>query len=161
MLLYLLFLFIVTPFVELVLLLLLADAIRWHWTLLIIIVTGVTGTFLARSQGFRVFNRIRDELNAGRMPTDSLVDGIMILAAGLLLVTPGLLTDGVGFSLLIPACRRFYRKLLTRWFKAKFEIKTFVNGQPVETGRGESQIVDSYVVEQRDTARPSIEDSEH
>ena len=78
MLFYLLLLFIVVPFVELALLLKLAEITSWLHTLLLVIVTGVLGTWLARSQGVRTYRKIQQSLSAGQMPTDSLLDAAMI-----------------------------------------------------------------------------------
>ena len=111
MLLKLLSLFILVPLVELALLLYLADASSWQFTLLLVIATGVIGTLLAREQGWRTWTRIRDELAAGRMPADSLLDGVLIFIAGALLLTPGVLTDLLGISLLVPWCRACYEEL--------------------------------------------------
>jgi len=103
----LLLLLTVVPFVELVILLRLADAISWTSTLAIVIVTGVVGAWLARREGVRTLMTIQSEMEAGRVPTQSLVEGMMILVAGAVLVTPGILTDIVGFALLVPPIRRW------------------------------------------------------
>ncbi len=93
MLLILLLLFIFVPLVELALLLYLADTTSWQLTLGLVVATGVFGTALARSQGWRAWSRIRDELAAGRMPAEPLLDAVLIFVAGALLLTPGILTD--------------------------------------------------------------------
>ena len=143
-LLYLLLLFIIVPFVELALLLKLAEVTGWFHTLLLVIITGVIGTWLARSQGLRTYRKIQQSLEAGQMPTDSLIDAAMIFAAGALLLTPGILTDLFGFSLLFPATRRLYRRWLVNRFKARFTMRTtFRTGEPRQT----SEVIDSYVVE--------------
>lgn len=144
MLFYLLLLFIVVPFVELALLLKLADLTSWLHTLLLVIATGVLGTWLARSQGLRTYRKIQQSLSAGQIPTDSLLDAAMIFVAGALLLTPGILTDLFGFSLLFPMTRHFYRRWLVQRFKARFTMQTrFGSSEP----RQESEIIDSYVVE--------------
>lgn len=144
MLFYLLLIFIVVPFVELALLLKLADLTSWWHTLLLVIVTGVLGTWLARSEGVRTYRKIQQSLSAGQMPTDSLLDAAMIFVAGALLLTPGILTDLLGFSLLVPFTRLLYRRWLVQRFKARFTMQTtFGSSEP----RQESEIIDSYVVE--------------
>ncbi|HUG69415.1 MAG TPA: FxsA family protein [Pirellulaceae bacterium] len=144
MLFYLLLLFIVVPFVELALLLKLAELTSWLHTLLLVIATGVLGTWLARSQGMRTYRKIQQSLSAGQMPTDSLLDAAMIFVAGALLLTPGMLTDLFGFSLLFPMTRQLYRRWLVQRFKARFTMQTrFGSSEP----RQESEIIDSYVVE--------------
>ncbi len=115
----LLFLFFVAlPFIELILII---KAHRffggWLETLAVIIITGVVGAGLARAQGFRVWHDIQSTLRAGQLPARQLVEGVMILIAGALLITPGFLTDCGGFLLLIPACRRIIRTWLLLYFK--------------------------------------------
>ncbi len=99
-------LFVVTPLVELAILLYLASLIGILYTILIVVVTGVVGAFLARKQGLAVVSRIRSSTERGVLPGEDLLHGAMILAGGLLLLTPGLLTDVVGFLLLIPRTRK-------------------------------------------------------
>ncbi len=141
---YLLLLFIVVPFVELALLLKLADLTSWWHTLLLVIVTGIVGTWLARSQGLRTYSKIQQSLAEGQMPADSLLDAAMILVAGALLLTPGILTDLFGFSLLFPPTRRFYRRWLVKRFKARFTMQTTFR---TSKSQQESEVIDSYVVE--------------
>lgn len=141
----LLFLFTVIPLVELALLLYLADLTDWRFTLGLVIVTGIVGTILARSEGFRTYRVIRQELAAGHLPGASMVDAVMIFLAGALLLTPGILTDVFGFTLLIPWCRAWYRKRLIAWFQTHFQVvpdpphgNRFTDGPDV---------IDSYVVD--------------
>jgi UPF0716 protein FxsA len=144
----LLLLFILVPLVELALLLYLADVSSWQFTLLLVITTGVTGTLLVRSQGWRTWARIREELAAGRMPADSLLDGVLIFVAGALLLTPGILTDLVGILLLVPWCRNYFRRWLVWWFKSRFTIRTSGFGSwPAPQGR--SEVIDSFVIDQQ------------
>lgn len=117
---YLLVLFIVVPYVELTLLLALADATNWVVALGLVVLTGIVGAMLARAQGGSVWQRIRTELADGQLPAESLLDGALILVAAALLVTPGMLTDAFGLSLLVPYFRRFYRLALVRWFRRRF-----------------------------------------
>jgi UPF0716 protein FxsA len=142
----LLFLFIALPLVELALLLYLSSLTDWRFTLALVIVTGFVGTWLARSQGFRTYQRIQQELAAGRVPGHSLLDAVMIFVAGVLLLTPGILTDLFGITLLIPACRAYYRKRLASWFKSHFTVRAVPNGA-WEDSSGKSEVIDSYVVD--------------
>lgn len=144
MLFYLLLLFIVVPFVELALLLKLAELTSWWHTLLLVIATGIVGTWLARSQGLRTYGKIRQSLAAGQMPTDSLIDAAMIFVAGALLLTPGILTDLFGFSLLFPVTRGLYRRWVVNRFKGRFVMQTAFHG---EEPQPDSEVIDSYVVE--------------
>jgi len=117
-------LFIITPFVELFLLLQLAEATSWQVALLTVIVTGIIGGLLARQQGTMVLRRIRATLAQGKMPADVLLDGALILVGGVSLITPGLLTDAAGFILLIPFTRKHLKSWLKKRFASKFHIIT-------------------------------------
>lgn len=113
----LLVLFILIPLVELFLLIEIGRQIGTLSTLAIIVCTGVLGAFLARRQGLSVLFQIQNELANGRLPASQLVDGIIILLAGAVLLTPGVLTDALGFLCLIPATRRVIKKMLLQWLK--------------------------------------------
>lgn len=108
---YLLGLFILVPAVELALLIEVGSRIGTLSTLALIVVTGIVGASLARIQGFQVLMRIQSSVNRGELPASSLVDGVIILVAGALLITPGLLTDAFGFLCLVPAFRRSLKAL--------------------------------------------------
>lgn len=112
----LLLLFILVPLVELYLLLKLGALIGAAPTVAIVIVTGILGGAMARMQGFAVLRRIRRDLNAGTLPAGPLTDGLFIFAGGLLLLTPGLITDVVGFLALLPPTRRVFKK----WSQGRF-----------------------------------------
>jgi UPF0716 protein FxsA len=141
----LLVLFTVIPLVELALLLYLADLTDWRWTLGLVIVTGLIGTWLARSEGFRTYRRIQQELQAGRLPGASMVDAVMIFVAGALLVTPGILTDLFGMTLLIPVFRAYYRRRLISWFQTHFTVQSYSAGGADALG-SRPEVIDSHVV---------------
>jgi len=113
--------FIAVPLVELALLIKIGQYLGVMGTLGVVVLTGLLGSVLAASQGSRALRQIREDMMAGRMPTQSILDGALVLAAGLLLITPGLLTDSVGFFLLIPPGRRLLRRLLTRRLRSKVQ----------------------------------------
>ena len=106
--------FIVLPLLELMVLLRLHELVGLMDTIVVVVVTGVIGASLARTQGILVINQIQQDLAAGRMPAPKMVEGVMILIAGALLITPGLITDASGFLLLVPAVRRALGKWLQR-----------------------------------------------
>lgn len=108
--------FLVVPAVELSLLLEVGSRIGTASTLLIIVVTGILGANLARHQGLQVLRRIEADTRTGEMPGDALLDGAIVILAGALLVTPGILTDAVGLLCLVPATRRPLREYLRRRF---------------------------------------------
>ena len=117
----LLALFLIMPVVELALLVYLAGIIDFWPTIAIILVTGLVGGFLAKREGISVWNRLQERLNRGDMPGKELLDGVIILMAGALLVTPGVITDVVGFMGLLPPSRALIRKFMVRKFKQKIE----------------------------------------
>jgi UPF0716 protein FxsA len=119
MLLGLLLLFTLVPLVELYLLIRLGTYIGAVDTIAIVILTGLAGGLLAKSQGLAVLDRMRTEINQGRPPAESLFDGLLILIAGAMLITPGLLTDGLGLLLLIPWSRQAFKSWLTRKIQEK------------------------------------------
>ena len=114
---YLILLFTLVPIIELALLIKIGQYIGVGYTLAIVILTGIAGAFLARSQGLRILRRIEDDVNRGIMPTEEIFDGVMILSGGILLLTPGLLTDLIGFMALIPLSRH----LIKVWLRRKIE----------------------------------------
>jgi len=123
MLLRLILLFTLVPLIELSLLIELGRHIGLGSTIAIVIITGVIGAYLAKYEGFKVISGIRQELGAGRIPAEGLIDGVIILAGGLLLLTPGLLTDTIGFIALIPVTRNYLKQYLKRKFKQKIDSK--------------------------------------
>ena len=115
----LLFLFTLVPVLELYVLLEAGRQIGIGATIAMIFITGIAGAYLARSQGFQLVSRIQKDLNEGRVPAGEMMDGAMILAGGLLLLTPGFCTDLLGFCLLTPATRQVFKGWLQRWLEKK------------------------------------------
>ena len=120
---WLFLLFVTIPIVEIALFIQVGGWIGLWPTLLIVVVTAILGTFLVRTQGLAALGNIRNNLQSFRDPTESLAHGAMILAAGLLLLTPGFFTDGVGFALLMPPVR----SALYLWIKSRIKVTSFVN----------------------------------
>lgn len=110
----LILLFVTVPLVELVILLQAAQWIGLLPTVALVVTTGIAGAALARHQGLRAFLAAQHELGAGRLPGRSLLDGLSILIGGVFLLTPGILTDIVGFSLLLPLSRRRLQRAVRR-----------------------------------------------
>ncbi len=129
MLLYLILLLTVVPFLELVIILQVHHAIASSWgsgmalllTIGTIAVTGIAGATLARHQGMSVLRELQERMGQGELPGQALIDGVLILIGAALLLTPGFLTDVLGFSLLVPVTRSAYRKLLRRWVRRKMQ----------------------------------------
>ncbi|OVE75683.1 hypothetical protein BVX97_03835 [bacterium E08(2017)] len=127
----LLFLFITIPILEIVVLFRVYNSIGGMETVALVILTGFLGAALARAQGLMTVMAIQEDLRLGRVPAPRVMDGVMILVAGVLLITPGLLTDMCGFLLLIPVVRGEIRM----WLKRKVE-KAITEGQVVYWGPG-------------------------
>lgn len=101
----LILLFTIIPLLELTLLIKLSNYFGIIVTLSLVTFTGIVGATLAKKQGSSVIKKINNHLAQGEMPTDSLVDGLLVLIGGVMLITPGLLTDIGGFSCIIPFTR--------------------------------------------------------
>ena len=107
MLLRLIVVFTMVPLIEVLLLLEIGNRIGTLNTILLIILTGILGAHLMRLQGFAVFRKIQEDLGRGIPPTNEIVQGALVLAGGILLLTPGFFTDAIGFLLLIPQSRKY------------------------------------------------------
>lgn len=117
-------LFIVVPIIDFTLLFKIGSYLTFWPTLGLCLATGIGGAALARWQGFNTLARIQQSLSQGQMPAGALGEGALILVAAALLMTPGFITDAIGFSLLIPPIRRLYLTLLTRYFRSRIHVRT-------------------------------------
>ncbi|MFC2091461.1 FxsA family protein [Elusimicrobiota bacterium] len=119
---YLILLFTVIPVVELIILIEVGRYVGIANTIALVILTGVSGAYLARMQGLSILSKIRNNLNNGIMPTEELIDAVMVLIGGLMLLTPGFVTDILGFMVLVPMARNVIksfvkRKIIPRYIK--------------------------------------------
>jgi UPF0716 protein FxsA len=117
----LLLLFILVPAVELAILIELGRHLGTIPTLAIIVLTGTLGAILARLEGLNVLRSAQEKMSRGELPAGSMADGVMILVAAALLVTPGILTDAFGFLLLVPWFRNVVKGFLLRRFRKAVE----------------------------------------
>lgn len=108
----LLMIFILVPFLELIIIIQLGKYIGLAWTILLIVILGLLGAFIAKKQGLSILWRIKDELGQGRLPGQELLDGGLLLLGSALLITPGLLTDALAFFFLLPATRRIMKSFI-------------------------------------------------
>ncbi len=109
--------FTLIPAMEIYLLIQIGSVIGALNTLLIIIFTGIAGAYLARLEGMRTLLKIQSSLQQGIMPAEEMIDALIILIAGIVLLTPGFLTDITGLLLLIPQIRL----VVKRWLRKKFD----------------------------------------
>lgn len=98
--------FLLVPLLEIYLLLEVGGIIGVGWTIFAVVFTAVLGAALVRMQGFATVNRIRSQMDQGQLPAVELFEGVFLLVAGALLLTPGFFTDAVGFACLTPPFRR-------------------------------------------------------
>jgi UPF0716 protein FxsA len=110
-------LFVLVPVAEIYLLVTVGGAIGALPTVALVILTALAGAHLARMQGMSTMLRIRENLDQGFMPAEELLDGVLIFLAGVVLLTPGFLTDIAGLLILLPATRNLFKK----WLRTKFD----------------------------------------
>lgn len=118
--------FVLVPIVEIALFIQVGGWLGLVPTLLIVVATALLGTYLVRRQGLEQLRRIQSSLGNLSDPTRPLAHGAMILASGLLLLTPGFFTDAVGFALLVPGVR----DALMRAVRDRIQVKGFTMGDP-------------------------------
>jgi len=138
-------LFVVLPWLELVVLIRLWRQVGLLSATAVVLGTGVLGAWLARQQGVRAWGAVRLALREGRLPSHEIVEAVLVLAAGLLLITPGLLTDAVGFLLLLPWVRVRAGKLAIRRLRGQAGF-TFVAAEP-EMGECSGSAGDPEVID--------------
>lgn len=148
----LLLLFILVPLAELYLFMTLGKELGVPNTILIIITTGILGAWLTRWQGARALARFREASAEGRLPHNEVVDGLLILLAGAVLITPGFLTDAVGFLVLIPPIRALLRKHLGNYLKGRIKVITPTmpaEEEPRRSPHAQGDVIDVEVVEEK------------
>ena len=112
-------LFIIVPIIELFLLIEVGKYLGTLNTVLLVVITGIIGGTLAKFEGLRVWRQLQDDLINLKMPTDSMIDGVLVLIGGVMLITPGILTDLFGLFLIIPLTRLPARIYLKKRFAGK------------------------------------------
>ena len=138
----LLLLFVFLPMIELYLLIMLGARIGPMPTIGLIVLTGVIGATLARQQGLSTLAKIQSELTQGRAPTQELVEGAMIVVGGLVLLTPGILTDIFGFAMMVPG----FRRSLAKQFKVRMP-RGFTTSTGFKAGSSDSRKRDDDVID--------------
>lgn len=118
------FLLLAIPMAEIAVFVLVGSKIGVAWTLALIVVTAIIGSILLRIQGFSLLAKIQREIEANRLPGAELGHGAMLLVAGILLLTPGFVTDALGFLLFVPAIR----SAIWRWFRSRLDVEVIRRG---------------------------------
>lgn len=131
-------LLVVMPLAELWAIIAVSDVIGGWQTIAVLLIDSLIGAWLLKGQGRGVLSKVDERLRAGDLPTDELVDGVLVLVAGALMLTPGFITDAIGFFLLLPPTRAPVRMALKRRFTARMgKGFQFVSmGQPGGGGFG-------------------------
>ncbi len=144
----LLLLFVIVPIAELYTIIKVGGAIGFLNTLGIIIAVAVIGSWLVKREGLRVWTKFNEAIAHGRVPTREIVDGVLILGAGALLLTPGFLTDVFGVLMLFPPTRLMFRSYLLRRAKrgTSFVVRGF-GGGTTSTRFGVHDVVDTDATE--------------
>jgi len=114
-------LFTIVPVIEIFLLFKVGDIIGGLNTILIVLLTGVIGASLARSQGRRILTEINQRVSRGEIPTEQWIHGLLVFGGGLLLMTPGFFTDFMGTAMILPGSRRLFVKWLKLYFAKKIK----------------------------------------
>ena len=142
--------FLAVPLIEIALFIQIGGSIGLRWTLLIVVITAVLGTYLVRQQGIQVLQRVQNSFNQLQDPREALAHGAMILFSGALLLTPGFFTDAVGFALLVPGVRL----VVFKWARSKIKVASFTtHGTANRPSHEQSDIIDgeySELPEDRD-----------
>ena len=124
------------PLLELYVIIRVAGGVGTAETIGLLIAVSVVGAWMVRRSGIGVLNQIRVRLDRGELPTGELVDGLLILIAGALMLTPGFITDAVGLLLLFFPTRLVVRSLLVRHFAKKINVHGWTAGPDGRGGFG-------------------------
>jgi UPF0716 protein FxsA len=148
MLIYLILFLTVVPLAEFTILYWIGERSGLLATIGLVIGTGILGAAIARRQGVATVARMQRELSEGVMPADSIFDGVLILLAAVLLITPGVITDSLGFLLLVPPVRSFVKHRLRGRFIHRIDEP--IIGQVSTTDAANDRIIDVRVIDARD-----------
>ncbi|MBL4758775.1 MAG: FxsA family protein [Rhizobiales bacterium] len=140
--------FIGIPLIEIALFVIIGDRIGVLWTIVIVIATAIAGTSMLRMQGAGALANARNAMESGQLPVESVADGIFLLIAGILLLTPGFLTDFIGFLLFIPSLRHGIGRAIWQKLSASGNIDIRTNGgnQPGPGGFSNGPVIDGEIV---------------
>lgn len=117
-------LFTVIPALEIFLLINVSHSLGAINTFYIVLLTGFFGAYFAKSQGRELFNKVQLSLSQGQMPTSEITEGLLVLVGGILLITPGFITDIIGLSCVIPGPRHILKLILVKLFANSISINT-------------------------------------
>ena len=169
----LLFLLTIVPFLEIYFLIRLSGSIGWSNTLLVVFSTGLLGAWLLKKQGHSILSQIQASTGQNQLPSDALSKGFFTFVGGLLLLTPGILTDVFGLSLIFPLTQMFWRKYFVgQWSQAvkagNIHVHTGFPGAtrpgaagPFRPHSGESQRFDATVIDIEAQSSETVDSEEN
>ena len=152
--------FIGVPLLEIAVFIQVGEVIGLWPTLGAVVLTAVIGTWCLRAQGLATLARARAQIDRGALPTRELFDGACLLVAGALLLTPGFVTDTVGFLLFLPPVREALRGVLSRYVEGRMESRVYVDGEEVQRAgpgsprRGRGPVIEGEYDEIEDPEDP-------
>jgi UPF0716 protein FxsA len=131
----LILIFVVVPLAELYVIFRVGDAIGIPLTLVILVADSLIGSMLLKSQGRSVWRRFNETMQAGRIPHQEIVDGVLVIFGGAFLITPGFITDIIGVLLLLPPTRSLFRRLVQRQLGRRTVAAVADAGGPIRARR--------------------------
>lgn len=152
------------PLVELYLLVALGRVLGPAPTIVLVLVTGALGAWFARLEGARVIRRWQEAMARQQLPKDGVIDGFLIFIGGVMLITPGILTDIAGLSMVMPPTRRLIAGFVRRWFErqiASGRVQVYATGYNAGGPRPPGVIdIDGEVVEvsEESDAKPRLDE---
>lgn len=154
----LLLVFIGVPLIEVALFVVIGEQIGLWATLATIVLTAIIGTALLRAQGLATLHRVQEELNRGGVPVEAVFDGACLLVAGALLLTPGFLTDFIGFVLFVPNLRRVFGAWLWRTLQRNAKVEVWTSSQTTRRETDGRVIDGEFHTVEEGPAQPNEED---
>lgn len=152
-------LFLVLPIAELAVIVQVSDGIGLGNTLGLLLLVSLVGAWLVKREGLGAWRRVEARVAGGEMPATELVDGVMILVAGALLLTPGFITDAVGLALLLPPVRAGLRGIVRRRFARRVKVTTgpvrigdavIIEREPPRPGHPRGRVIETDEIDRRD-----------
>lgn len=156
-------LFAILPIIEIAILINVGEQIGGWYTVAIVILTAFAGAHLVRQQGLSTLMQAQQKMQAGTMPGQEMAEGLLLVIAGVLLVTPGFITDGIGFLLSLPMTRPLIAKGLLKHLSVRVVNQSFDGDfaqyqQPHSTAQSDDIIEGEFERKDKPSARPILKD---
>jgi len=156
-------LFAILPIVEIAILINVGEQIGGWYTVVIVILTAFSGAHLVRQQGLSTLMQAQQKMQSGTMPGQEMAEGLLLVIAGVLLVTPGFITDGIGFLLSLPMTRPLIAKGLLKNLSVKVVNSSFDGNfaqhqQPHSTGQSDDIIEGEFERKDKSPTNPALKD---